>query len=86
MNKKKLNEWNKFLCEKSKTYLNHLSLLAFINNRYIKALLRKLNIKLYNRKSLSIFLNLISCEAHRDMSKSIIDNYLDNFRTRSKLM
>lgn len=57
-------------------YLNYWSPLTFIKNRYIRATLRRLNINLINKKSLALFLNLIRCESHKDLSIEVIKKYL----------
>jgi poly-gamma-glutamate synthesis protein (capsule biosynthesis protein) len=74
--KKVFNEWNSYLNENSNNYLNYWSPLSYVNNRYIKSILRRLNFNFYNKKTLSLFLNLIRCEAHADMSKGIIKRYI----------
>ena len=73
---KVLSKWNIYLNENSKTYLNYWSPLNFVNNRYIKAIFLRLNLNLYMKKSLARFLNLVRCEAHVDLSKNIIKEYL----------
>lgn len=69
-------EWNNYVADMSKSYLNHWSPIAFVKNRYISAVLRRLPIKLTNKKGLALYLNLMRCEAHRDMSKAIISKHL----------
>jgi poly-gamma-glutamate synthesis protein (capsule biosynthesis protein) len=73
---KVLSEWKNYLNEKSRTYLTYWSSLAYVNNRYINAIFRRLNLNIYKKKTLSQFLNLIRCEAHSDMSKEIIKEYI----------
>jgi len=53
-----------------------LSLLSFINNRYIRGLFNKLGLNLINKKGMALTLNLMRCEAHRDMSEKVTENYL----------
>lgn len=57
-------------------YLNYWSPLSFIKNRYIGAVLRRLPLKFINKKGLALYLNLMQCEAHRDMSKEVTKRYL----------
>ena len=70
-------EWNNYVADMSKSYLNHWSPLAFVKNRYISAILRRLPVKLTNKKGLALYLNLMRCEAHRDLSKESIETNLN---------
>lgn len=65
-------EWENYIVAMSKSYLNHWSPLVFVKNRYLSAILRRLPIKLTNKKGLALYLNLMRCEAHRDMSEEVI--------------
>jgi len=71
-------EWNQYVQLKSKSYLDMWSPLTFVPKRirYFSAVLRRLNIYFLNKKGMSLFLNLQSCEAHSDMSKEVINKYL----------
>ncbi|WP_352421132.1 CapA family protein [Proteiniphilum sp.] len=71
------NSWEKYVDKQSKAYLNLWSPLNLIKNRYLRAALNKLNISLINKKGLSIYLNLMRCEAHRDLSNEIIKKYIE---------
>jgi len=42
-----------------------------------QAALNKFGINFTNKKGLALFLNLIRCEAHSDLSKEIIKEYLN---------
>ena len=68
--------WNKNIESKYQVYLNYWSPLSFINNRYLKAVFRKLRIKMINKNGMALMLNLIRCEAHLDMSKEVAKKYL----------
>jgi len=69
--------WQQYISQKSREYMNYWSPFSFIRNRYFKGLLNKLGIDFKNKKGLSFFLNLIRCEAHSDLSKEIINKYLN---------
>lgn len=70
-------EWDDYVTSMSKSYLNYWSPLAFVKNRYLSAILRHLPIKLTNKKGLALYLNLMRCEAHRDLSKESIETNLN---------
>jgi len=75
----KLNKaWDEYVKYKSKEYLNHWSPLSFIKNRYLKGILQKFGVTFLNEQGLSLFLNLMRCESHLDLSKEVIDRYLGN--------
>lgn len=65
-------EWENYVDSMSKSYLNYWSPLAFVKKKYLSAILRQLPIKLTNKKGLALYLNLMRCEAHRDMSEEVI--------------
>ncbi len=69
--------WEHYISQKAKEYLNYWSPFSFIKNRYLRGALNKLGIDFKNKKGLSLFLNLMRCEAHSDLSKEIISNYLN---------
>lgn len=72
--KKELNRaWMDFINSKSEQYSNYWSPLSFIHFSYLKGLLRRLKIRLTNKKGLALYLNLMRCEAHSDISKEIIN-------------
>lgn len=72
-----IKEWHLFVISKQKTYLNYWSPKVFIKNKYVTGVLNRLNVKLINTRGLTYFLNLMRCEAHYDLSKAIISEYLD---------
>jgi poly-gamma-glutamate synthesis protein (capsule biosynthesis protein) len=69
-------EWNSYVDSKYDEYLNYWSPLSFLKNRYLGAVLRRLPLKFINKKGLVLYLNLIRCEAHRDMSEEVMGKYL----------
>lgn len=71
-------EWRGFISKKYKPYLNYWSPITFIKNRYFRAIFNRLNLRFVNKKSLSLYLNLMRCEAHSDISKEVILKYLKN--------
>lgn len=71
--------WQDYIEQKSNSYLGNFSLLSFVNNKYIKILLNKTGlISMFVFKSILIKnLNLIRCEAHSDLLKSIIEKKIN---------
>lgn len=67
-----LDEWSQFISSKNDFYLNYWSPLSFVKSRYISGFLRRLKINLTNKEGMALFLNLMRCEAHYDISTSII--------------
>ncbi len=78
-NSSKLNEsWNSFVRENAQYYLGEFNPVRIFNNKYIISGLRKLKMdKIFLRKSFyKSFLNMMRCEAHRDSSISILNNFI----------
>lgn len=73
-----MNEWDNYVRKKSNTYLNHFSISGLVPNKYIKALLYKSGLSevLTPNKARTLFLNLIRCEAHKDLSKEVLTHHL----------
>ncbi len=69
--------WEQYISLKTGEYLNYWSPSSFVKNRFLRGVLNKLGIDFKNKKGLSLFLNLMRCEAHNDLSKEIISNYLN---------
>ncbi len=69
-------EWKSYVASMTKSYLNSWLPLAFIRSRYVFAILRRLPTKLINKKDLALYLNLLRCEAHRDMSEETMKNFI----------
>ena len=74
--KKLQTEWHNYIEAKYELYLSMWSPLSFIKNKYLTALLRRLPKKYINKKGLALYLNLMRCEAHREMSIEVIGKYL----------
>lgn len=69
-------KWNEYVQKQSNSYFNYWSPLSMIKNRYIRAALKKLNFNLINKKGLALYLNLMRCEAHKDLSLAVIKKSL----------
>lgn len=69
--------WEQYISLKTGEYLNYWSPSSFVKNRFLRGVLNKLGIDFKNKKGLSLFLNLMRCEAHSDLSKEIINKYLN---------
>lgn len=67
-----LKEWNQFVLSKQHTYTNYWSPLSFIKSKYISGFLRRSKVDLTNKEGMALFLNLMRCEAHYDVSKEVI--------------
>lgn len=74
---KLLKEWNKFVKEKSKHYLRRWSPISFIGNKYISYFLSKVLGTIISKRGIALYLNLMRCESHHDLSKEIITEYLN---------
>ncbi len=78
VNKSKLSDaWRTFVQLRSRQYLNYWSPKAFIRNKYIASIFNRLGINLVNAKGLSLYANLLHCEAHHDLSKEVIGKYIE---------
>lgn len=69
-------KWNEFIDRQSRMYLNYWSPLSYVKNRYLNAAFRKLIGNMLNKKGASLFLNLVRCEAHRDLSEEVLKKYI----------
>jgi len=70
--------WRSYVDIQAKQYIDYWSPISFIGNRYIRKALRKMGISLINKEGLSLYLNLMRCESHLDLSKEVIKRYLEN--------
>lgn len=71
----RLNDhWREYIEKQSDIYLNYWSPLSFVKNRYLRGILRRFAGDMLNKKGLSLYLNLMRCEAHRNMSIGVISN------------
>lgn len=68
--------WLQYIDYKTKTYLFNWSITSFMPNKFIRNLFHKFNVRLFNKIGLSKFLNYMRCESHNDLSKEIINKYL----------
>lgn len=66
------SKWDEFIDREGKMYLNYWSFLSFVKNRYLNAAFRRLMGNMMNKKGASLYLNLVRCEAHRDLSFGIL--------------
>jgi len=69
-------EWNGYVTSKSASYLHAWSPASFIGNYYINRALYKLGLRLINRGGMALYLNLMRCEAHCDLSKAVLKRYI----------
>ena len=67
--------WKAYIEKQSKQYLNYWAPVSFIQNRYIAAIFRRMGVNFFNKKISSLYLKLMRCEAHRDMSKEVLSSY-----------
>lgn len=75
--KEKLSaEWQTFVRQRSRIYLNYFS--PLIRNKYVRGLFSKIGWNGSTKTGTALQLNLLRCESHADLSKGIIDNYLKN--------
>ena len=74
--KKLQMSWDEYVTQQSYSYINRWSLLSMFKNRYVYAVFRRLNIQLFNKNSLVLYLNLMRCEAHWDLSKEVLKRKL----------
>lgn len=72
-------KWEEYVNDRSKSYLQLLSPINNIENRYIRFALRKTGFKkhLMSKEYLKLILNLIRCEAHSDLTKEVLNKYLN---------
>lgn len=78
-NEKQLHKnWQELIQQKSKQYLNIFSPISSFNNRYISYFVRKFKIDncFLNKNHYKLILNIMRCEAHWDISKKVIQNYI----------
>lgn len=73
-----LKEWNEYTDLKKIQYKKWWSPLTFLNFRFFKALLIRTNILLFNKHGAKLYLNLIRCESHSDLSKAFMKKYLSD--------
>lgn len=72
-----LENWESFINKCSSIYENYYSPLNFVSNRYVRALLSRLGWNGSNKKENALYLNLLRCEAHADLSKAVMENKIN---------
>lgn len=68
--------WDKYVDTKMGNYLSYWSPLTFVPNKYIRFMLKKIEGKLINKKGFTLYLNLMRCESHADLSIKVLDKYI----------
>lgn len=77
INENQLNEeWDNIIHSKVQRYINYWSPKSFIKSKYVLGVLSRLNVNLVNKSGLALYLNLMRCETHRDISNQVIKKYL----------
>lgn len=71
-----LAEWKSYVAAKEREYLNCWSPFSFLDYSYLPAIFNRLKLTFSNKKGASLFLNLMRCETHYDISKEILAKYL----------
>lgn len=69
-------EWAELVATRYKNYSSYWSPKIFIRNRYVSALLNKLGLTFTTTRGLAYYLNLMRCEAHRDLSHAVLQERL----------
>ncbi len=71
--------WQEYAKQMSPQYLNYFSPIQLFNNRYINYVIKKLNIERYlmSKSHYKLLLNIIRCEAHKDMAISTLKTYIE---------
>jgi hypothetical protein len=69
--------WQNYVNEKQLQYEYYWSPISFIENKYLKFVLSKMGFNKKNtKKGRTLFLNLLRCEAHSDLSREVLRNNL----------
>ena len=66
------SNWNDYIIEKSKLYDIYWSPLSFIKNKWLKKIATKVQFIGNNKKGKTLYLNLMRCESHCDVSKEVL--------------
>lgn len=66
--------WNNYVLTNTNTYCNYWSILSFIKNKKIKGIMKRLKLNYAQKFGQILFLNLMRCEAHYDLSREILKN------------
>lgn len=85
---KLFDSWNNFIMERYTQYKDYWSPLSFIKNKYLRYIFSKMGfMKISGKNGRMLFLNLLRCEAHSDLSKEVLQrelSKLDSNNNRKK--
>lgn len=69
--------WCNYVMSNKKKYLTYWSPISFVKNKYLKYFLRKTGLTMLNEEGISIYKNLIKCEAHQEVTLKTFNQYLE---------
>jgi len=69
--------WNDFVREKSREYLTSWSANGQLAGTFFGRIVNKLGLRLLTKRGAALYLNLMRCEAHRDVSKVALKEYIE---------
>lgn len=75
---KLITQWESYVDTKYVNYMQRWAPVSFVQNRYLKSILSRLGFTGLNVKGVASNLNLMRCEAHADLSKSVNQKYLSD--------
>jgi hypothetical protein len=75
---KLIRNWESYIVEKTNQFNNYWSPLSFVKNKWMKAILSIFGLNGSNKKGKALYLNLMRCEAHADLSKEVMEKYFNN--------
>lgn len=71
------DRWDTYVDKKYRTYLNSWSPSRFLSNRYLRGVFNRLIAQRFlNKKGMALSVNLLRCEAHKDLSEAILLKFL----------
>lgn len=73
-NERLIAKWKDYIREKSMVYSRYWSPFSCINNRFVRGILFKFSFLFPSKRGQTLWLNLLRCETHRDMSKEVLKN------------
>jgi len=65
-------KWNNYINSKQKVYINYLSPVNGLHNKYLRALFQKIGLKFISLQYLLYLTNIIRCQAHRDLLENTL--------------
>lgn len=71
-----IKRWDEYCLVSSKSVLNYWSPLNYLKNRYIRAIFKLCGMNFLNSSLIKLYLNLIRCESHRDLSIHILEKQI----------